>query len=99
LRNILRAHKPYKQGFPEPITAFLATPACVREATGQRLGYRLGAERYSVEDYLTHISEAGFRRLVWHEHQGDEQLVEQVSATSKYLHCPLLLLVQAKHAA
>jgi SAM-dependent methyltransferase len=60
--------------------------------------YRLGAERYSVDDYLTHISEAGFRRLAWHEHQGDEQLIEQVPAASKYLQRPLLLLVRAERA-
>jgi SAM-dependent methyltransferase len=61
--------------------------------------YRLGAEHYSVDDYLTHISEAGFRRLVWHEYEGDEQLVEQVPAAAKYLHRPLLLLVEAEHVA
>lgn len=60
--------------------------------------YRLGAERYSVDDYLTRISEAGFRRLEWHEHRGDERLIEQVPAASKYLRRPLLLLVRAERA-
>jgi SAM-dependent methyltransferase len=61
--------------------------------------YRLGAERYSVEDYLNHISDVGFRRLEWFEHLGDEQLVEEVPVASKYLHRPLLLLVRAERAA
>lgn len=71
------------------------------EANFERNGteYRLGAERYSVEDYLNHISDVGFRRLEWYEHLGDEQLVEEVPVASKYLHRPLLLLVRAERSA
>ena len=71
------------------------------EANFERDGteYRLGAEHHSVADYLNHISEAGFQQLQWHEYQGDEQLVEEVPAASKYLGRPLLLLVRAERAA
>ncbi len=60
--------------------------------------YRLGAERYSVADYLNHISDAGFRDLRWHEHRGDAGLAEQIPGAAKYVGRPLLLLVQARRA-
>ena len=52
--------------------------------------YRLGAERYTVADYLDHIDEAGFRELRTKEHCGDTRLVQEVS-----LGQPLLLTVAA----
>ncbi|HXK21215.1 MAG TPA: class I SAM-dependent methyltransferase [Myxococcota bacterium] len=61
--------------------------------------YRLGAERYTVEDYLNRISEAGFRELSWHEYAGDERLEREVPGAAKYLGRPLLLLVRAERAA
>ena len=61
--------------------------------------YRLGAERYTVADYLNHIADAGFRDLEWREYRGDDQLVQEVPAASKYRNRPLLLLVQAERAA
>jgi len=60
--------------------------------------YRLGAELYTVADYLNHISDVGFRNLTWLEYRGDEQLVEEVPSARKYLDRPLLLLVQAERA-
>ena len=57
--------------------------------------YRLGAERYTVADYLDHIEEAGFRELRSEEHQGDTRLVQEVSVAQKYLGQPLLLTVAA----
>jgi SAM-dependent methyltransferase len=68
------------------------------EANFEREGteYRLGAERYSVADYLNRIWEAGFRELDWREYRGDERLVDEVPAARKYLGRPLLLLVQAE---
>lgn len=70
------------------------------EANFERDGteYRLGAEAYTVADYLNHISDAGFRRIEWFEHRGDERLVEEVPAATKYLGRPLLLLVRAERA-
>lgn len=60
--------------------------------------YRLGAEPYSVNDYLEGISDAGFERLEWREYLGDQQLLEQVPASAKYLGKPLLLLIRAERA-
>ena len=58
--------------------------------------YRLGAEPYTVADYLNHIWDAGFRDLDWREYPGDDQVVEQVPWAHKYLGRPLLLLVLAE---
>lgn len=71
------------------------------EANFEREGteYRLGAERYTVADYLDHISDAGFRKLECREYPGDERLVEEVPSATKYLGRPLLLLVRAERAA
>lgn len=68
------------------------------EANFERDGteYRLGAERYTVADYLDRIADAGFRNLDWCEHRGDDRLVEQVPWAHKYLGRPLLLLVRAE---
>jgi SAM-dependent methyltransferase len=68
------------------------------EANFERDGteYRLGAERYTVADYLNHISDAGFGNLEWREYRGDERLVEEVPWATKYLGRPLLLLVRAE---
>jgi SAM-dependent methyltransferase len=60
--------------------------------------YRLGAERYTISDYLNHISDAGFRKLEWREYQGDNRLVQEVPWADKYLGRPLLLVVQAERA-
>ncbi len=57
--------------------------------------YRLGAERYTVADYLNHIEDAGFRELRTAEHRGDPSLVQEVSVARKYLGQPLLLTVAA----
>jgi SAM-dependent methyltransferase len=70
------------------------------EANFERDGteYRLGAERYTVADYLNHISDAGFRDLEWQEYGGDDRLVEEVPWAIKYAGRPLLLLVRAQRA-
>ena len=56
---------------------------------------RLGAERYTVDDYLNHINDAGFRRLRWTQYSGDDELVRQIPWADKYLGRPLLLLIEA----
>ena len=68
------------------------------EANVERDGteYRLGAERYTVADYLNSISDAGFRSLEWREYRGDDRLVKEVPSAFKYRSRPLLLLVEAK---
>ena len=61
--------------------------------------YRLGAERYTVADYLNSIADAGFRNVEWREYRGDDELVTEVPTASRYRDRPLLLLVQAARAA
>ena len=83
-------------------SAFHPELACAGiEANFQRddTEYRLGAEHYSVADYLEHISDAGFRRLSWQELRGDARLAGELPAASKYLGRPLLLLVTAERDA
>jgi SAM-dependent methyltransferase len=58
--------------------------------------YRLGAEPYSVDDYLNGIADAGFERLERREYLGDARLVEEVPASTKYLGKPVLLLICAQ---
>jgi SAM-dependent methyltransferase len=58
--------------------------------------YRLGAETYSVDDYLNHIEGAGFRRLTWNEYAGDQRMVDEVPVAAKYFGRPLLLLIRAR---
>ena len=71
------------------------------EANFERDGteYRLGAEHYTVADYLDHIWDAGFRNLDWREYRGDHELVEKVPWARKYMGRPLLLLVRAQRGA
>lgn len=61
--------------------------------------YRLGAQPYTVDDYLNGIADAGFERLECREYLGDESLVADVPAAAKYLGKPLLLLIRAERAA
>ena len=67
------------------------------EANFERDGteYRLGAEGYTVDDYLNHIDAAGFTRVRWCEYRVDALVVERIPAATKYLGCPLLLIVEA----
>jgi len=57
--------------------------------------YRLGAERYTRDDYLGHIADAGFTAIEWSEPAADDELVAAVPAAAKYRGRPLLLLVRA----
>ena len=58
--------------------------------------YRLGAERYTVDEYLDRIVEAGFRDLHYNERAVDQALVDEIPPASKYLGQPMLLIVKAK---
>ena len=58
--------------------------------------YRLGAERHTVNDYLGHISDAGFDDISYREYAVDDRVVAKVPAAVKYLGHPLLLIIQAK---
>jgi len=67
------------------------------EANFERDGveYRLGAHRYTVDDYLNMIDRAGFRDIEAREYRGDDALVRQVPWASKYRGRPLMLAVVA----
>jgi SAM-dependent methyltransferase len=67
------------------------------EANFERNGveHRLGALRYTVDDYLNMIDVAGFRDIRVSEYHGDEALAEQIPWAVKYLRQPLMLAVQA----
>jgi SAM-dependent methyltransferase len=67
------------------------------EANFERAGveYRLGAEPYTVDEYLNHIYEAGFRDLRWHDYSIDAPLVEAIPWARKYLGRPFLFVVEA----
>ncbi len=71
------------------------------EANFERDGteYRLDAERYTVDDYLSRIDDAGFRRVEVREYAPDASLVDEIPAAAKHLGRPLLLLVRAERAA
>ena len=60
--------------------------------------YRLGAARYSVDEYLTRISEAGFRLDAWRDCHADAALIEALPSARKYLGRPLIFLVHARRA-
>jgi SAM-dependent methyltransferase len=57
--------------------------------------YRLGAEPYSIDDYLNHIADAGFQDIRWREHAPDSTLARELPPAERYLGRPLLLVVEA----
>jgi ubiquinone/menaquinone biosynthesis C-methylase UbiE len=66
------------------------------EAAGTE--YRLGAVRYTTGDYLTLLSDAGFRDLTSHEFAGDEALASAIHNGARYLGRPMLLVLTANVA-
>ncbi len=57
--------------------------------------YRLGAEPYSVDDYLNRMDDTGFRDISTRAYAVDERLVAEIPWAVKYLGRPLLLVVDA----
>jgi SAM-dependent methyltransferase len=57
--------------------------------------YRLGAEPYTIDDYLSRMDDAGFRDLKCSEFAVDEQMESEIPKASKYRGRPLLLIVEA----
>lgn len=55
---------------------------------------RLGAQQHSVADYLNVVADSGFCRVNQYEFRGDTELVSEIPWASKYLHSPLLLVVE-----
>ncbi|HWQ34254.1 MAG TPA: class I SAM-dependent methyltransferase [Blastocatellia bacterium] len=72
--------------------------AAGKEANFQRDGieYRLGAVRYTVDDYLNLLEDAGFRQFAYREFNGDEELARQVPAAERLLNVPVLFAVEAR---
>ena len=72
--------------------------AAGKEANFQRedVEYRLGAFRHTAADYRNRLEDAGFKRITTHEFYGDEELAQAVPAATKYLHFPILLILQAR---
>lgn len=80
-------------------SAFHPEPARVGvEANFEQDGieYRLGAEPYTLDEYLGRIEEAGFRDLDYEEFAVDGAVVEAVPEAAKHLGRPMLLIVAAK---
>jgi SAM-dependent methyltransferase len=71
------------------------------EANFERDGieYRLGAELHTMDDYLTHISNAGFNILEQREYAADSKLISELPWASKYSDRPLLAVVRAERTA
>lgn len=58
--------------------------------------YRLGAEPHTMDDYLTHISDAGFCVLEHHEYAADSKLISELPWAAKYSDRPLLAVLRAE---
>ncbi|MDP9355841.1 MAG: methyltransferase domain-containing protein [Chloroflexota bacterium] len=57
--------------------------------------YRLGAERYAVQDYSGAFEQAGFAKITVQEFRGDDQLAAEVPSARKYVGFPMLLVYEA----
>jgi len=103
LEALLRgAFSALRQGGRLAFSAFHPAVATAgAEANFEREGteYRLGAQPYSVSDYLDQIHSAGFGALRWREYEVDAALVEQIPAAARYLGRPLLLVVEGARGA
>src|ERR671917_1260658 len=71
--------------------------AAGKEANFERAGveYRLGAHRYTVEDYANLLEDAGFENPARYEFLGDERLVSSIPPATKLLGFPVLLVLEA----
>lgn len=72
--------------------------AAGKEAHFERSGveYRLGARRYTVDDYERLLAEAGLGVVARSEFSGDERLVEEVPSAAALLGFPVLLVLEAR---
>jgi len=72
--------------------------AAGKEANFERSGveYRLGAHRYTIEDYENLLDDACFEDLARHEFLGDERLVRSVPSATKLLGFPVLMVFEAR---
>ena len=72
--------------------------AAGKEAHFERSGveYRLGARRYTADDYEVLLGDAGFERATRREFSGDERLVREVPSAGGLLGFPVLLVLEAR---
>lgn len=72
--------------------------AAGKEANFERSGveYRLGAHRYTIEDYANLLDNACFEDPARHEFLGDERLVRSVPSATKLLGFPVLMVFEAR---
>ena len=72
--------------------------AAGKEANFERSGveYRLGAYRYTIEDYENLLDDACFEDPARHEFLGDERLVRSVPSATKLLGFPVLMVFEAR---
>jgi SAM-dependent methyltransferase len=73
---------------------------CGIQANFERDGieYRLGAELHTMDDYLTHISNAGLRVLEQREYAADDELISELPWAAKYSGRPLLAVLRAERS-
>jgi SAM-dependent methyltransferase len=96
LRRVLRPGGRFVFSVYHPELAAAGVEANFEDAGTE---YRLGAVRYTTSDYLTLLSDAGFRDLTRQEFAGDEALAEAIPDGSRYLGRPMLLVLTARNAA
>ena len=72
--------------------------AAGKEANFERSGveYRLGAHRYTIEDYENLLDDTCFEDPARHEFLGDERLVRSVPSATKLLGFPVLMVFEAR---
>jgi SAM-dependent methyltransferase len=68
------------------------------EANFERDGieYRLGAEPHTMDDYLTHITDAGFHIRERQEYAADDKLISELPWAAKYSNRPMLAVLCAE---
>lgn len=67
--------------------------------TRDHVEYRLGAQRWTVEDYCDRIADAGFVDLETFEYDGDDELGAQVPGADRLAGRWVLFAVRARRAA
>jgi SAM-dependent methyltransferase len=61
--------------------------------------YRLGAIKYSVQDYIDFVAGADFDEIAFASFRGDSKLAAQLPSAAKYIGLPMLLVIGATTAA
>lgn len=72
--------------------------AAGKEANFELAGveYRLGAHRYTIEDYANLLEDAGFETPARHEFLGDKRFLSSVPSATRLLGFPVLLVFEAR---